>query len=776
MLRIPTLVLAGLALTTTALAQSRPEPMAEVHGNVKVARVPIHTAAADPIGGDYGTWAGGADYKVEFQERGIRFVPYLGPTESTNREFGFELESVTVAGQPWRSVTRDPQPRHDSFRYEFDRDAIVEAYDVREHGLEQTFVITRRPERAGDLVLCGRVRGNVTARQHEADHRPIAFSDENGRAVLEYGVAFALRDSGAKQPIESSFDGERIRLRVPAAILEHSTYPLVIDPVIANVAIPSGSYAATTRALDIVVDEQNNRVFMTLIRRASSGDGDLFVIAMDQHFTGTATTVFADMATSWSTTEGSVSSATNPIKIVTALVRSYGNQDSAVAYNVRPGASLSFNGVVGFVPRPAGLYDFRVDIGGMRASGTHVMLVFERRDPTQLAIEGVTAAALDISGSTPVLGAPFPIRSAGFGTSFAFFRTSRPSITKHSRTASQPDSWLVAFQERQITGTSGVLDVDYIVARQVSVNGTHSTGYWTPSQTYPLTHHRRAPRLAGRPGAVDGYNQYGVAFIERPVSGGGFVSAFEGLTWPVGAQWPTASWGQSQLSPATGAAFDSWIGDVAADLKTRSHWLVSTTSGLHRVDRSGVELEFASFPPNVTNYFYPGGIDFMGAGQFVTLSCHAQAPFAFPGPVTGRVFENPTPPLRDWTGPTCGTANIEWTTQFGRNGARFDQQIGHDFTQVQVTGTPTGTLHFLLYSFGTQVLDLTGTGGVANGCWLLVQPTWNQLLVQNGTDARWNFPLPTALPNLTLHFQDWYLLPGNATLRSTERLNVPIAK
>lgn len=58
----------------------------------------------------------------------------------------------------WTRVARQPGPftTHTDYRYEHRYAKVVETYDVRSDGVEQTFTIADRPAGSGDLVVRGR--------------------------------------------------------------------------------------------------------------------------------------------------------------------------------------------------------------------------------------------------------------------------------------------------------------------------------------------------------------------------------------------------------------------------------------------------------------------------------------------------------------------------------------------------------------------------------------------------------------------------------------------
>src|SRR5262245_55645485 len=60
-------------------------------------RFPIHTQAADPVGGEYGIWACGETFKVSFHD-GYAFYPILGSRYPANLPLVWRDTKVTAGG------------------------------------------------------------------------------------------------------------------------------------------------------------------------------------------------------------------------------------------------------------------------------------------------------------------------------------------------------------------------------------------------------------------------------------------------------------------------------------------------------------------------------------------------------------------------------------------------------------------------------------------------------------------------------------------------------
>ena len=159
------LVVAVLSILTPGIAQQLEHSIADW-------RIPIHTAQDDPEGGEYGIWASGATYKVSFHD-GFAFYPVLGEEYPQNLPLVWRTRSIEVGGTSIVSSATKSTPHHTDWRYEYRYPGVTEAYDVSEKGVEQTFVLHRRPAGNGDLVVRGTVTTKLVAKPQEPIHGPL---------------------------------------------------------------------------------------------------------------------------------------------------------------------------------------------------------------------------------------------------------------------------------------------------------------------------------------------------------------------------------------------------------------------------------------------------------------------------------------------------------------------------------------------------------------------------------------------------------------------------
>ncbi len=732
-----------------------------------IGRIPIHTSNPDPLFGPYGTWAAGNGYKVSF-DGGMRFIPMLGPDYPELQSWSWHTTSVRAGETELLRPGERPLTRRSDYRFEYRYTAVVEAYDVLDDGVEQTFVLDTRPPCAGDLVITGQIDTGLEAPAHPADHQRLVFADGQGLGIVSYGRATTIDAAGRHHAIDTEYTDGQVRLVVPANVLEDAHYPLVVDPLIrrADISMPTldGKVA-------VGYDRPNQQLLIAFSLWSFAGDSDLHAQVYPEDFSGPPANVFNDIEVGWSSREPAIASSLNPRMQTIAYTRGVpqgvgGQTNTSTRYHVRNGGTI-FGSTVYTIPTPAGWDDRRPDVGGTlrTTNGTAAMIVMERTtssasSPT--ARSEIIAVPIDLSGPTPIQKPAVRIQPTTSSPS-ANPVLSRPSINKVGGSP-QSNDWVVAFCEIDATSSQPVWRV---AARQISADGKQSAAAWTSSAGGVV--HAMAPKIAGDRRST----HYGIAFVQSPVLSGftpypntGHDVLFERIDWPSGGS-------AKRMSTATlhlGSFPSTRVGDCSFDSFSRSHWAISLQDPevFLRVGYRGGVLE--RFPITVPGGDpHTGGIDALDDGGYVALYNGRTS-------ITAITHGVNAPPRASATGPSCSPASIEWTTQWRQQLLpQHAQQIGHGYTEVRVAGAPIGALHYLLVSLTSVQVPLVGPG-VAPGCWQLVpfQFLWSG--PRSGPEAVWPFPLPEFLPPITLQFQDVHLDITTGLAQTTSRLTVDVTR
>jgi len=757
--------------------------------------VPIHTADADQ-GMPYGIWAGTCTYKVGFAG-GMTFIPYLGEHYPHNQPWSWRTTSVRVGATELLAPETNPAPRHTALRYEYDFGPVVEAYDVRTDGVEQTFVIHELPA-AGDLVVTGIVTSALRAIDVDAAHQALVFHDAAGTPIVRYGEATAIDAAGRRLPITTAHARGVVTLTVPAAWLEHAALPVVVDPLTAptspgTTTVVIKNVDVSYKGVDVVSSGTGPpnvigpRVLHVLVLGASQFDDD--VVAVSSAWGGN--TVFADTTPNWDSDDASCAVledsdtqttgdwliawrryfALNPIRT------------SQLRFHAVPTLATTLSTTSVGLVNAVGINDWRPDTGGVATTGDRALVVFQREDNTntaghwgQTTSSGVYGVFVDLGPGTPsdgVVGTPFPIFDTTNGDA------ERPSVNPVAAGGTS-FSWACAMQ---IYDHSLATDDWDVHVRRITHTGLVTLAMWQSQLGPQNTLHQLAPVIAGSSG------RYAVAFATTDVASSpgptglsrGKAIQVERIDWDDGTSAPTPS-----HAPATLASDATTILEatgLAYDRGSQSHWAIGYRR--HLASAPAVFAARVGYRGIATE----GPLQLTGAADTATSPVRCTVDMQFGGfqfaygVQTGAAFlaldrdlQYVTPAGVTLTGSSCSNATIAWV---GSGIASLQrQQIGSQFTEVTSAGLSPQTAHVMGLSLATADLAMDVPGLTASGCRLLIDAFGPDFLgvfpAATGLQVSWSLPLPEFVSPTTLHFQAWML--DGTVLTSGRRLSVPIVR
>jgi len=571
-------------------------------------RVPIHTLAADPVGGEYGWWAAGLTFKASFHD-GFVFYPFLGSTYPANLLLRWTTLSVTAGGQALLAAAAEPSHHRTTWRYEYRYGTVTEAYEVLRDGVEQLFVVHRRPQAAGDLVVTGRIDTELEAVSlvPVAAHTALTFRDDKGNALVRYGAAVAFDATGRRTPVSTTFDGRRVELTVSHAWLADATYPVTIDPLTSRVTV--SIWGGTTFGLpsypEVGRDDEAtaDNVMTFYARQFSASDFDGYGRLTDDDFSGTGL-VFTDVTTSWSTGRAGVSFVGGANRWALCLERDFPSPSNTIRARVytHDSANTTLNsGTVSFHD-PSGSETNRTPgIGGTAgfSSGNDALVVYTA---------DVTATKSNTSNSK-VYGVLFDAAANSFGTRFEVDTFGGDDDCEFPDVSQVSDggtsSWMVAYQRLD----NGIANDDWDVqCNRVSSTGAPASSFFMGSASGSPTHKLR-PQVAGRGG------RFTVSMIRDNGTGAlGTDIMVERFEWADGAATPTKHGPKVVVADAVNQDFVN--GGIAYDSNSDSHWAIVYQRGgfstgetyVHRLGSSGGTTEAATlysgpngaYSPNVT--------------------------------------------------------------------------------------------------------------------------------------------------------------------------------
>lgn len=546
-----------------------------------VQRVPIHSQAEDSVGGPYGTWAAGMDYKVSFG-REISYFPMLGAAYKHNLPFTWRTVGVRAgafdllpAGDAFESASTDWQwvLRHGN---------VEERWDVRPNGLELSFVIPNQPACEGDLVVRGRITSDLVAAHQEPMHGPIAFHAFDGRPIVNYGEAFVLDANGNVAPIATGFDGQELTLHVPQAFLATATYPITIDPLLTRFRITT--HADPPGAADIARDDENDHRLVTWTRRSSLSDWDLWSILVTD--AGSHVTLhYADVSANWSTTAPSAGHIAGADCWALAFERYFPFFDRArIRCHVRSdGVSAPPGPVLEVTENPDRHHRYpTISVGAGFSTIDRALLVFQQDTaPTLQNTNNSQIVGTFVDGTSRMIEPSLFFVSSTVGDLDCEFPSASRSVSGFG------DTWLVIWQQYD----NAIANDDWDVwGRQINPGGAFS-------QTWQLEgasrgSHALYPKVDGRDGRFLVYHG------ESSRSGKNHGDSFSALVlqrvdWPFG--W-TPTFPHSTVMHQSALNIFSYgepnARPMAYDTETASHWGIGSiaTNRMLTLERVGYDL------------------------------------------------------------------------------------------------------------------------------------------------------------------------------------------
>jgi hypothetical protein len=711
---------------------------------------PVHTNADDPVGGPYGIWAAGPNYKASFHD-GFAFYPVLGTEYPHNLPLGWHTETITAGGKPIVTAL-EGAPTWTDWRVELRHGPVTEAYDVLRNGVEQTFVLHRAPTQPGDVVVKGRITTELEARNVAAAHQSLSFFDQRGTEIARYGAAFAFDAAGRRTTVTTSFDGSHVELTLAGSFLVGATYPVTIDPLTSSVIIATWGGTANGQPSfpDVVRNDDTNELYVSYSRASAASDYDTFVRATADDFSGTVQR-YTDVTASWSTRYNQVAFVSASDRFVVALGREFpGSSQAQVRAYVHDVANTTLNsGTTLFLIPPAGEQDQQPSIGGTWgfAAGTNAYMAFRRDvgagspNTDNSEVWGVVVNCGTVTPAVaPSLGTP-----ANLETVTTNYDAEWPCVTQFSGGGTA--SWIVVWQEYN-NGIAGD-DWDIITQRIESDGALAGRSFFGPASA---TTHKVRPKVAGLG------ERYAVTYTELD------NVAKTGTPWGHTVSAQRFDWSETSAAPvkqpervvSSVATNTLTTGDgnrgISYDDNTDSHWAVAWHSQAFDVFAARLGFE-AGVAERVTVYntadsgFSPSITYNNDACEFLIVwATNEGAPTS--QPVLGARFQ--------YAAATSSTYGVGCAgTISGSNRGCIDPHKGSEFYTIRLTGGRANAPTFL---FAGAVSGNTPLPLGSAGCRLLINSAVAFIDAGSGaSNAAGNFavtvPIPSTVGNINVYWQ-----------------------
>jgi hypothetical protein len=695
-------------------------------------------------------------FKAELSARGFELTPFRGAEAPRSLPFAWRRTEVR-RGEGVFVATEDAALLARGALTWLDHGSWSERYELREDGVEQSFLLHALPGTSGDLVVRGTIASELRAGKRAAEHASLAFVDERGEPALIYGSALAIDAQGRRLEIESAFDGEHLELRVDGAWLAEAALPLLIDPLVSPVQVPGAFNGAALRSTCLGFDGEasTGQWLVGVVRAFSATDSDVAAYLCDALFANPRL-IYLDATTATSDHSLSASGFANGDRWVLVHQRDFaasGGEFSGlrVYFHDRGNATAGSGLVVDLSGNPTHSYSAPM-LGGVASisSNSSALLVFQSDATTtraNTAASSVRAVTLDVPNRT--LGSSVDLAAS---RPMSGFDRERPSVI--AERVFQGSKWIAVFTERATAQPSAKAR---LVAASVNAVGA-------PQATVELfafagNRHVTRPLVAGD---LDDYwvTWGGTADLQQTEANELFAAT---IHWDSVAQPPAAIAAPRSVAGPLAVGQTLVPTDLEFDTSTWSHAALtylerSTTSGATRTrarvarlgGTGGVTETATLFDVVGQDAAGPSAIYHRGGQRFHVASGAAQSGAA----VRVHGFDYPADALLSFAGAGCGSA---WV------GAPRPYAGTRNFHLTLNGATPSSPALYW-FSLDSAQIPLASIG--LAGCTLWVDPSSVFFLsvpvVTNASGSfRLDLPLPDAPPFFgDVYYQVIYRAPG----------------
>lgn len=218
-------------------------------------------------------WGVGPDYRVRFDMDAVEFTPAFGARADRLHPMKLSLLSVRRGeGAVLPPVPSAPEIAGDMLAIYPRGDGLIERYEVRPDGVEQSFVFATRPAGTGDLVV--RVRVDTDLRADPIQDGTAVRFREPGLGAVEVGAVTGIDARGSRVAGDIRLTGDTLELRLPAAFVDGAVYPLVLDPLLTPF-IDVSSVSNDDESPSVAYDASQDLYLVVWQRRFATTDTDV---------------------------------------------------------------------------------------------------------------------------------------------------------------------------------------------------------------------------------------------------------------------------------------------------------------------------------------------------------------------------------------------------------------------------------------------------------------------------------------------------------------------
>ncbi len=212
----------------------------------------------------------GAGFKAYFGHGEVEFVPAFGRRAPHNFPLRVRASGLARCGAAVPFLSAPPEPVGKASVQYRRAPGVIELFTVQDGGLEQSFVLDRRPDGTGDLVVTCELQCEIGAKP---DGKGGLRFPIDGTGEFTIGAVTAIDAVGRRVGGSLRLEHDTLTLSVPAQFVDGAAYPLVVDPLLGGPTLLSG---LDREDPDVVLDPASGDWFAVWAHYTSAGDADVY--------------------------------------------------------------------------------------------------------------------------------------------------------------------------------------------------------------------------------------------------------------------------------------------------------------------------------------------------------------------------------------------------------------------------------------------------------------------------------------------------------------------
>lgn len=214
-------------------------------------------------------WLEAAAYRARITTRGLEYYN----KGAANPDLIYSLDRITQAGRSIALTSRPTLAKSANVAALDYGSVVTESYTALDQGVEQCWVIHRRPRSSEDVTIEGKV---ISPHRIVSSPFGLDFVDERGRRVCGYGKVIVIDSRGRTHSCLPRFDSGKVTIRIPSDYIRKASFPILVDPMVGPEVSICPSYESAPGRQESVRVASSPYGYLAVWQDYRGGTADIF--------------------------------------------------------------------------------------------------------------------------------------------------------------------------------------------------------------------------------------------------------------------------------------------------------------------------------------------------------------------------------------------------------------------------------------------------------------------------------------------------------------------